>query len=134
MTAKKGYDYVLKQGTASGGTVIGGLRNTKFVVNNEMVDVTSKSTAGWRTLLESAGTKSVQITAEGVFNDDAAYDTVMGYAMNGTINTFGLVDGDGNTLEGSFQVSSLESSGAFNEAQMYSITLESSGTPTYTNV
>lgn len=134
MTAKKGYDFILKNGTASGGTVIGGLRNTSITINNEAVDVTTKTSSGKRLLLESAGVNSMQISADGVFEDDATWDTVQGYARAGTINAMALIDGDGNTYEGNWLVTSFETSGQYNGAQMYSLTLESSGAITYNNV
>lgn len=134
MAAKKGMSFLLKQGTTSGGTTLAGLRDTSIRINNEAVDVTTKTHVGKRTLLEGAGITSMTITANGVFEDDAAYDTVLGYALANTINAMGLVDGDGNTFDGSWQVTNFEASGSYNGAQMYSLTLESSGTITYVNV
>lgn len=134
MAAKKGYSFLLKHGTASGGTTLAGLRDTSIRINNELVDVTTKTHAGKRTLLEGAGITSMTITANGVFEDDSAWDTIHGYAVNNSLNAMAIVDGDGNTYEGSFQVTNFESSGSYNGAQMYSLTLESSGTVTYTNV
>ena len=134
MAAKKGLSFLLKQGTTAAGTVLAGLRDTSIRINNEAVDVTTKTHSGKRTLLEAAGITSMTITANGVFEDDAAYDTVLGYALANTINAMGLVDGDGNTFDGSWQVTNFEASGSYNGAQMYSLTLESSGTITYVNV
>jgi len=133
MAAKKGMSFLLKQGTTAAGTTLGGLRDTNIRINNELVDVTTKTHTGVRQLLEAAGVNSITITANGVFEDDAAYDTVLGYAKAGTINAMGLVDGDGNTFDGSWLVTSMETSGSYNGAQMYSLTLESSGTITYVN-
>jgi TP901-1 family phage major tail protein len=134
MAAKKGYSFILKQGTTAAGTVLGGLRDTSIRITSEAVDVTTKTHSGVRQLLEGAGVTSITINANGVFEDDAAYDTVLGYAKANSINAMGLVDGDGNTFDGLWQVTSFETSGSYNGAQMYSLTLESAGTITYVNV
>ncbi len=132
MAAQKGRSFLLKQGTASGGTTLAGMRTTGMTINNEPVDITSKDSGAWRTYLEGAGTQSLSVTAEGVFTNAAVEHTVRGYAMANSINAFGLLFGDGAYIDGSWQVTSYQRAGAFNGEETYSVTLESSGQPTYT--
>jgi TP901-1 family phage major tail protein len=133
MAAQKGRAFLLKQGTAAAGTTIAGLRTTSFRVNQETVDVTSKDSSGqWRELLAAAGVRSLTIQAAGVFQDSAVEETVRGYAFAGSINAFGLIFEDGSKIDGSFQVTSLERTGAYNGAEEYALTLESAGAVTYT--
>lgn len=132
MAAQKGRNLLLKQGTAASGTTIAGMRATGLTINNEQVDTTNKDSNGWRTMLEDAGTQSVDITVEGVFTDAAVEETVRGYAFSNSINAFGILFGNGDTLDGSWAISSYQRSGSFNNEETYSMTLQSSGAVLYT--
>ena len=133
MAGQKGRDFLLKQGTVAGGvTTISDCRTLGATINNEMVDITSKDSNGFRTLLEGAGTKALTITATGVFTDTAILNTIKGYAFSDSINSFVIVFGNGDTLEAQFQFSSFETTGDFNNEESYNFTLESSGTITFT--
>lgn len=134
MAAQKGRDVVLKTGTAAGGTAIAGLRMTSFRVNGEAVDVTTKDSLGVRELLAGAGVSSVSITANGIVSDNDDLLTLAGYAKAMSLNTFGVVFGDGDKIDGSWQITSFEAGGGYNDAQSFSLTLESSGTVTFTTV
>lgn len=132
MANYKGRDFVLKNGTWSGGTTIADCREHTLRINHEAVDTTNKSSNGFRTLLEGAGTKSLSITFGGVMTNDAGFETFQGYANAGSINAHAIGWADGDTIEGSFQVTSFEITGSFNNEQAFSATLESSGTWTFT--
>jgi len=133
MAAQKGRAFLLKQGTAAGGTTLAGLRATSFRVNQQLVDVTNKDSANqWRELLGGVGPRSLSIQAEGVFQDAAVEETVRGYAFAGTANAFGLVFESGDRIDGSFVVASYERSGAHDGEEQYALTLESAGAITFT--
>lgn len=132
MAADTGRDFVLKQGTASGGTAIGAFRTTNLTINNQLVDITTKTAGRNRTLLSAGGITSMSISGEGVFEDAAVEYTVLGYATAGTNNAFGIVLPNGDYVDGSWQVSSYTRTGNYDDAETFSITLESSGAVTYT--
>lgn len=133
MAAQKGLNFLLKEGAVAGSpTTLAGMRATSFTINNEIVDVTTKDSSNARTLLAAAGVTSLTISASGLFTDATVEETVRGYAFAGSANTFHLVFENTDTLEASFVISSYERSGEYNGAEEYSITLESSGTLTYT--
>ncbi len=133
MAAQKGRLFLLKSGTAAAGTTLAGMRTTGMTLNNEQVDVTTKDSAGWRTLLEGAGVQSLSLSAEGVFNNAAVEHTVRGYAFANSINAFALVFPDGDYIEGSFAISNFQRAGAHNGEETYSMAFESSGQPVYTS-
>lgn len=133
MSAQKGRNFVLKEGTAAGGTTLAGMRVTGLTINNEQVDITNKDSAGWREFLEGAGTQSMDISVEGVFKDAAVEHTVRGYAIANSINDFALVFGDGDYIEGNFAISNYQRSGAHNGEETYSMSLQSTGQPVYTS-
>jgi TP901-1 family phage major tail protein len=133
MAAQKGLSFLLKQGAVlSTPTTLAGMRSTSMTINTEIVDVTTKDSAGVRTLLAGAGVTSLSISASGLFTDATVEETVRGYAFAGSANTFSLFFENGDTLEASFIISSYERSGEYNGAEEYSLTLEASGTITYT--
>ncbi len=135
MVAKAGINFLLREGTLASGTNVAGLRTTSFNINNEAVEITNKDSNRFRTLLAGAGTKSLTISADGVFDDVAVAETVRGYAEAGSINPFTLIFNSdattGDTIEGSFQITSYERSSDQSTEETFSVTLESSGSWTY---
>ena len=133
MAAQKGLSMLLRLGTVASPTTIAGLQVTGLTINNEMVDVTTKSSNGWRALLQQAGVQSLTLTANGTAESDAGFETLQGYAQVNSINTLNMIYGDGDTIEGLFQITKFDISGAYNKAQQFTITIESAGQPTFVN-
>lgn len=135
MPASLGRSFLLEVDSNGSGTyqAIGGLRTRTFNINNEAVDVThSGSTNQWRVLLASAGVKSVDLSGDGVFDDEAAFNTAEAYARAGTIRNWRITVPGLGVYIGLFQISSAELSGAYNDAVMYSLSLASAGEVTFT--
>lgn len=133
MAAQDGYNgrlVLLKVGDENGQT-IAGLRETSYTVNGEPVDFTNKDCNGFVGLLEGAGRRSLQITASGVTPRVSNMDTLRTFADSQSINEMTLLyDNDSATstaLQGNFLISTLEETGNENDAQSFSITLDSSG-------
>ena len=127
-----GKDFLLQvDDGASGYATVGGLRSTGLTINNEQVDVTDKGDAPWRALLENCGVRSMSISGSGIFSDDQWLEDVQGYALDGTIQTYKIISGNGDYFIGDFQVASVERNGEYNGAEQYSLSLESSGPVAY---
>lgn len=107
-------------------------RSTEMSINSETVDVTNKGSAGFRELLEDAGIRSMSISMEGVFEDSTDENTLQANALNGTHEQYQIVGENGDTFTGTFQISSFSRSGVYNGEEVYSLTLESAGTVTFT--
>lgn len=134
MAAQKGSLVLIKVGNGGGPetfTTIGGLRTSKLVLNNQVVDTTNKDSGAWRQLLSGAGIRSMSISGSGVFTDSAAEETVRGYAFSNSINNYKFFFANGNTVTGAFQVTSYERAGNHDGEETYSLTLESAGSVTY---
>lgn len=127
MAAQKGSLVLIKADVSGTQTTIAGLRSSSITLNDEMVDVTTKDSAGKRTLLPQGGNVSVTISGSGIFTDATVENTVRGYFATGTLKTYNFIVPDLGTYAGSFQITSLEYGGEFNGEVTYSITLESSG-------
>ena len=135
MTAQLGRSLILKVEDSPGAgtyTTVAGMKTTKFTINNAMVDVTSKEDNAARKLLVGAGLKSMSISAEGVFKDDASFNIVRTAAVSNTDHLKYQIVIPGVTYDetytGEFMITTLEQSGTHDDAVTYSITLESDGT------
>lgn len=139
MAEQAGLDMALLINTTESTYVaVGGLRNVSSRWNNQPIDITHADSANMQTLLGGGGTSSLEISADGLFVDDVAYDTIEATARARTLKGYRLqipVAAGGATfhkLEASFMVSSFEVSGRYDDAVAFSITLASSGAVTYT--
>jgi TP901-1 family phage major tail protein len=130
MTAQKGSAFLLKIGDGAEPPVyatVAGLRTTQMSINGDTVVVTSKDSGGWRELLSGAGTRSVSVSAAGIFLGSTAEAAVRGHALAGTIAYYELSFEDGERLRGRFLVQRLDYAGDFNGERNYTLQLESSG-------
>lgn len=132
MAAQKGSLVLIKVDVSGTQTTIGGLRSSTITLNDEMVDVTTKDSSGSRELLPQGGTQSVTISGSGVFTDAASESTVRSNFASGSLATYNFIVPDLGTYAGSFMISSLEYAGEYNGEATYSLTLESSGTVSFT--
>lgn len=130
MTAQKGSLVLLKIGNgqpSEGFTTIGGMRTTKLVLNNQMVDATNKDSGAWRSLLSGAGIRSVVISGNGIFTDTASEELLRNVAFANQVRNYKLTFGNGSVLIGPFQVGGYERSGEYEAEETYALTLESAG-------
>lgn len=133
--AQKGKTMILKLGdgaTAEAFTTIGGMRTTSIVINNTSVDITDKDSNSWQTLLADAGGRSIQISASGIYKDNNSERLFRDAAMTAGIDNYQVMFEDGSYFQGGFQIESLTYDGENNGTRMYSATLKSSGTITFT--
>jgi len=130
MPAQNGAAFLLKisDGAAPPAfETVAGLRTTQMTINGDTVVVTSKDSGGWRDLLSGAGTRSISVSAAGIFLGSEAESTVRSHALAGTIADYELSFEGGERMRGSFLVERLEYSGDFNAERNYTFQLESSG-------
>jgi len=130
MPAQNGSAFLLKIGDGASPVAyeaVAGLRTTQMTVNGDTVVVTHKGSGGWRDLLSGAGTRSVSVSAAGIFLGSAEESAVRAHALAGTLDDYELSFEDGERLRGRFLVQRLDYSGDFNGERNYTIQLESSG-------
>jgi TP901-1 family phage major tail protein len=133
MAAQKGKDLLLKIADGAGFTTVAGMRARRLAFNAESVDITHAESAGrWRELLEGAGVKRASVAGRGLFKDQGS-DALMRQAFfDGAVKTFQVVIPDFGSVEGPFQVASLEFAGEHNGEVTYELALESAGALTFT--
>ncbi|MXO86174.1 phage major tail protein, TP901-1 family [Altererythrobacter aurantiacus] len=130
MSAQKGSAFLLKIGDAADPAsyeTIAGLRTTQMSINGDTVVVTHKGSGGWRDLLSGAGTRSVSVSASGIFLGSTAETAMRGHALAGTLAAYELSFEGGEKMRGQFLVQRLDYAGDYNGERNYSLSLESSG-------
>jgi TP901-1 family phage major tail protein len=132
MAAQKGKDLLIKIDDGAGFVTVAGLRTRRLAFNAETVDITHAESAGrWRELLEGAGVKRAAVSGRGLFKD-AATDALMRQTLfDGAVKDYQVVIPDFGTVEGPFQITSLEFAGEHNGEVTYELSLESAGALTF---
>ncbi|MBF9036032.1 phage major tail protein, TP901-1 family [Rhodobacterales bacterium HKCCE2091] len=134
MTAQNGKDLLVKVDLDGQGVfqTLAGLRATRLSFNAETVDVTSlESQGGWRELLAGAGMKSASISGSGIFRDEATDERARQIFFDGEMPDFQVVIPDFGTVEGPFQITSIEYAGNHNGEASYELSLASAGALTF---
>ncbi len=135
MTVQKGKDLLLKVDQTGGGSfvTVGGLRSRRLAFNAEPVDITDSESVGrWRELLAGAGVRRAGLSGAGLFKDSAADESVRKIFFDGDIRDWQIVVPDFGTLQGPFQISSLEYAGEHNGEITYELSMDSAGVITFT--
>ncbi len=134
MAAQNGKDLLVKMDMTGGGLfeTIAGLRATRISFNAESVDVTSlESAGGWRELLGGAGVRSASISGSGVFKDAGTDARARQVFFDALTPDFQVIIPGFGTVEGAFQLTSLEYSGTHNGEATYELSLASAGALTF---
>jgi TP901-1 family phage major tail protein len=130
MPAQAGKDLLLKidmNGTGSFQTVAG-LRATRVTLNAESVDVTTlDSPGGWRELLAGAGLRSASVTGSGVFKDETTDARVRTLFFAGQHPACQIVIPGFGTLQGPFQIGSIDYAGTHDGEATFELSLASAG-------
>jgi len=135
MGAQSGKDLLVKVDLNGAGQfeTMAGLRATRISFNAEAVDVTTlESAGGWRELLGGAGVKSATISGSGVFKDAGTDERARQIFFDGETPEFQVIIPDFGTVEGPFQVTSVEYAGSYKGEATYELSLASAGALQFT--
>ncbi len=135
MAAQKGKDLLVKIADGGGFTTVAGMRSRRIAFNAETVDVTNAESADqWRELLDGAGVKRASIAGRGLFKDASTDELMRQTFFDGAVKNFQIVIPDFGTMQGAFQITSLEFAGDYNGEVTYEMALDSAGALTFTAV
>lgn len=112
------------------GTTIAGVRTKSVTVNNEPVDITTDDDSGYRTLLEESGTSSIDMSVEGLTQDDTLIDKA---SSGGTlIEEYTIELPSGAKIVGDFRFNNLEVGAEYTDAITFTGEFQSTGSWTFT--
>ncbi len=133
MAAQRGKDLLIRIANGGGFLAVAGLRARQIAFNAETVDVTNAESAGrWRELLAGAGMRRAALSGSGVFRDEASDARLRQVFFDGTLETYQIVVPGFGTLEGAFQITSLEYRGDHAGEVTFDIALDSAGALAFT--
>lgn len=124
----EGTDIGVAVETTPGGGIyanIGGISTSSFAFNHAIIDITNKSTAGWRSILPEAGLKTVDVSLECLFSSDANFDIMKAAFNTGALLNYQIARG-GELITGAYKIASWSESYPDNDKVTVSVTLNSS--------
>ena len=128
MVAQKGKDLLLKIDNAGSFVTVAGLRARRIAFNSETVDITDSDSAGrWRELLAGSGVQRAAISGSGIFKDAASDALIRQRFFAGEIVDWQFAVPDFGTVEGPFQITSLEYTGSHDGEVTFEVALEFGG-------
>ena len=111
-------------------TIIGGQTVYNLTLNNNLIDITNKSSASFTTFLEGEGIQNLAVTLDLIFSSDASAALLRGYAGAKTFANFRINMPIGN-LDFRAGVPTLGDTSPDGAAMTNSISLVSSGSFTF---
>lgn len=120
--ALSGRDLIVKKD----GTAIAGVRTKTLALDNGPVDITNDDDGGFRRILEKSGTRSMDLTVEGVWTDAILSDIAVGGDSGLMLEDVTIEDGD-SIIACDFFLASFERAGEHDGEVTYSAELQSSG-------
>jgi TP901-1 family phage major tail protein len=134
MPAQKGQDLLLKIESSTGVfTTVAGLRTKNLSLNSDGIDTTHADSAGqWRELLAGGGVRRASLSAAGIFKDETSDALLRQAFFNGGIKNYQIIIPSFGTLEGAFQIRSLEYRGDYASELTFDIALDSAGQISFT--
>lgn len=133
MSAQKGKDLLLKIDFGGGFVTVAGLRSRRIAFNSQTVDITDANSSGrWRELLAGAGVQRAAISGSGIFKDAASDEAIRARFFGGETGGFQMAVPDFGVVQGDFQVTALEYTGAHDGEISFEIALESAGPVSFT--
>lgn len=119
---------------------VAGLQDASISLNGEEIDITNKSSGGWKEVLDQAGINSASVSGSGFALDEFSHKKLRSLFMARKIRSYRIyLEGDaGDALpaigdiyfKGCFKITTLEFSGNYNGAQQISLALASAGVVT----
>jgi predicted secreted protein len=119
------------QGSGVSRTIVAGARADSITINNEAIDVTDKESDGWRTLLDDASVRSVDMKVEGLLDGDSLLSAALG-VTTALLGDYEIdIDGIG-ICAGSFHFSSFEIGAPHDDAATFTASIQSAGVIAFT--
>lgn len=136
MTARKGALVLIKieNGQTTGQyDTIGGLRTSSMLLGSQLLDSSNLDSGQWQELMSGGGLQSLSIIGSGLFTGSAAEEILRAAAFSGEAKNYRFYFASGDCVAGAFRISSYERAGDHDGAELFRVTLHSSGPIDYIN-
>jgi len=130
MSKQSGRKVTLWDASGTPAMVAGG-REHGITINNELIDITSKDSSGWRELLDDVGVRSVDVSFSGLMDGDALIAVSTG-PTSAMLKDYEIRIETVGVFAGSFGLNGIEIGSPHDNAAEVSGTLMSSGPITWT--
>tara|TARA_R110000824_G_scaffold59702_2_gene160096 strand:+ start:276 stop:662 length:387 start_codon:yes stop_codon:yes gene_type:complete len=124
MAVEPGREFLVKKG----GTAILGAQETSISIDSSPVNVTDMASAGFRTLANFAGERSLDIACNGIWEDNVFRNLALGADSALLLSDVTVVFADAAVISGNFLLASYEETGSYDGAVQFTCSLQSSGT------
>ena len=105
---------------------IGGLLSNSFTANNSAIDLTNKSSGGFRELMAGEGLQSVDISAEIIFSTEANFAIMKAGYLSQALLLYQIARG-AEVIGGAFKIISWAEASPDQDKVVVSVSLQSSG-------
>lgn len=114
--------------TPGGGTFadMGGITTNGMTINNGVIDITNKSSAGWREIHAGQGLQSVDMSVEVVFNTETNFLIMEAASLSQALLNYQYAR-NGKVFTGAFKIATWGETSPDNEKLTVSVSLQSSG-------
>jgi len=119
------------QGTGVSRVLVAGARADSITINNEAIDVTDKEADGWRTLLNEASLRSVDMSVEGLLDGTVLLAASLG-VTSALLGAYEIDINELGTVSGQFHFSNLEIGSPHDDAATFTASIQSAGEITFT--
>lgn len=127
MAAEKGLLFQVKKGAA---VICSGIASKKIKYNGDAIEITSDDDNGFRTFLGASGTKSIDVSIEGVAKDSVLRNLILNDTRMMTDVSLHFSNGD--VISGNFYLASFDEDYQHDDAVKFSAELQTSGAYTFT--
>lgn len=111
---------------------IGGIRGKSAAFSSEGIDITNQDSDEWTTLLDGAGIRSVEISGDGVYKNEALAISVEDDAIANNLVCLAVCEmKSGRIYVGCFKITSVELGGSYDGEGTFSMSASSSGEVTF---
>lgn len=110
---------------------IAAARSKTITINSEPIDVTTADDSGFRTLLEDPATRSLDLSVEGVFEDDDLLE-LLADGSSPLIEALTIEFESGASITGNFRFNNFVVTGAHDDAATFTCEIQSTGSWTFT--
>jgi predicted secreted protein len=107
--------------------IFAGVRTTRLVLNNNPVDISNADSGGFREMAAEAGLQSMQVSLDGIVSNGAVFRRVRRFAAVKKVVTIQYRSFTNEAWQSDMVISSLQLTGAYNDVETFSITLDSTG-------